>query len=65
MYHWFTEGVDTADVKDAKAWLDTNSTREHVLTLLAPYPASEMRMYEISPRVNRATEDTPELIKAV
>jgi putative SOS response-associated peptidase YedK len=47
-----------------KVWLDTTS-REHVLSLLAPYPAGEMRMYEISPRVNRATEDTPELIKAV
>ena len=48
-----------------KAWLDTNTMRDHVLSLLAPYPASEMRMYEISPRVNRATEDTPELIKPV
>ena len=48
-----------------KAWLDTNTTREHVLSLLAPYPANEMPMYEISPRVNRATEDTPELIKPV
>jgi hypothetical protein len=43
----------------------TFTSREHVLSLLAPYPAGEMRMYEISPRVNRATEDTPELIKAV
>jgi putative SOS response-associated peptidase YedK len=48
-----------------KAWLDSNTSREHVLSLLTPYPASEMRMYEISPRVNRAVEDTPELIKAV
>ncbi len=48
-----------------KAWLDTNSTRDHVLSLLVPYPAKHMRMYEISPRVNSATEDTPELIKAV
>jgi hypothetical protein len=22
MYHWFTEGFDTADLKDAKALLD-------------------------------------------
>lgn len=48
-----------------KAWLDTNSTRDHVLSLLAPYPAGEMLMYEISPRVNRATEDTRDLIKPV
>src|SRR5262249_15781037 len=45
-----------------KAWLNTTSSREQVLSLLAPYPASAMHMYEISPRVNRATEDTPELI---
>src|SRR5262245_55217396 len=48
-----------------KVWLDTNSTREHVLSLLAPYPAGQMCMYEISPRVNRATEDTPDLIRPV
>jgi len=48
-----------------QAWLDPKATREHVLSLLAPYPASEMRMYEISPRVNRATEDKPDHIKAV
>ena len=48
-----------------RAWLDTTTSREHVLSLLVPYPASEMCMYEITPRVNRATEDTPELIKAV
>lgn len=47
------------------AWLNTTSAREYLLSLLAPYPASAMRMYEISPRVNRATDDTPELIKAV
>ncbi len=51
--------------KAEHVWLDTNTSRDHVLSLLTPYPASEMRIYEISPRVNRATEDTPELIKAV
>jgi hypothetical protein len=28
IYNWFTEGVDTADLKDAKALLDELSTRE-------------------------------------
>jgi predicted ATPase len=28
IYGWFTEGFDTADVKDAKALLDELSTRE-------------------------------------
>ena len=41
-----------------QAWLDTIIAPEHVLSLLTPYPANQMRMYEISPRVNRATEDT-------
>ena len=47
------------------AWLDSHTTREHAVLLLVPYPAEEMRMHEISPRVNRATDDTPDLIKAV
>jgi putative SOS response-associated peptidase YedK len=48
-----------------KAWLDINATRDYVLSLLVPYPAKNMRMYEISPRVNRATEDTPDIIEPV
>jgi putative SOS response-associated peptidase YedK len=33
--------------------------------LLKPYPASEMKMYENSTRVNRTAEDAPESIKPV
>jgi putative SOS response-associated peptidase YedK len=46
-------------------WLDPDTTPEHAVLLLAPYPAGEIRMYEISPRVNRATDDTLALIEPV
>ena len=29
VYHWFTEGFDTADLKDAKALLDTLGEQRH------------------------------------
>jgi hypothetical protein len=31
VYGWFTEGFDTADLKDAKAWLDELSTDKGVI----------------------------------
>jgi putative SOS response-associated peptidase YedK len=38
---------------------------EQLLSLLTPYPAEQMKMYEISSRVNRVIEDVPELIKPI
>ena len=38
---------------------------ELLLPMLTLYPADRMTMYEISPRVNRTTEDVPEIIKPV
>src|SRR6267142_5385066 len=42
VYHWFTEGFDTADLKDAKALLDelTCASRRHAhgLTIVEPSP---------------------------
>jgi putative SOS response-associated peptidase YedK len=46
-------------------WLERNVALEQLYPLLAPYPAWLMRMCEISPRVNRTTEDSPELITPV
>jgi putative SOS response-associated peptidase YedK len=48
-----------------KQWIDYDITDERLLKLLDSYPATLMQMYEISPRVNRATEDSPEIIKPV
>jgi putative SOS response-associated peptidase YedK len=48
-----------------KQWIDYDITDEKLLKLLDSCPANLMQMYEISPRVNRATEDSPEIIKPV
>ncbi len=36
---------------------------EEIRPLLAPYPASEMIAFQVSPRVNKTANDDPELIK--
>ena len=48
-----------------KDWLEAEMTVDTLLPLLKPYPANQMKMYEISPRVNRASEDVPEIIKPI
>jgi putative SOS response-associated peptidase YedK len=48
-----------------RQWLADDLPPEHVLSLLSPYPAHGMRMYEVSPRVNRTANDAPELITPV
>jgi putative SOS response-associated peptidase YedK len=48
-----------------KTWIYYDITTEKLYALLHPYPESLMQMYEISTRVNRTTEDSPELIKPV
>jgi putative SOS response-associated peptidase YedK len=48
-----------------KTWIDYDIATEKLYALLHPYPESLMQMYEMSTRVNRTTEDSPELIKPV
>jgi putative SOS response-associated peptidase YedK len=48
-----------------RVWLATETQAEKLLPLLTPYPASQMKMYEITARVNRATVDEPEIIQPV
>ena len=48
-----------------QVWLETDMLTEKLLPLLHPYPAGEMKMYEITARVNRASDDVPEIIKPV
>lgn len=48
-----------------KTWLDYDITQEKLSALLYPYPEMLMQMYEVSTWVNRATEDSPEIIKPV
>lgn len=47
-------------------WLDPENERgQALLGLLRPYPAEEMRAYPVSPRVNSAKNEGPELIEPV
>jgi putative SOS response-associated peptidase YedK len=46
-------------------WLNAALPEDKVVQLLDSYPANLLQMYEISPRVNRTTEDSPELIQPV
>jgi putative SOS response-associated peptidase YedK len=51
---------------DYEAWLKPQDrTRAELASLLAPYPAEEMRAYPVSPLVNSARNEGPELIEAV
>jgi putative SOS response-associated peptidase YedK len=46
-----------------RVWLAPERGIQPLQAILNPYPAEQMQMYEISSRVNRTTEDVPELIK--
>ena len=49
-----------------EAWLAPKDRDKAALqALLAPYPAEEMRAYPVSPRVNSAKNDGPELIQGM
>ncbi|HEY9899610.1 MAG TPA: SOS response-associated peptidase [Pantanalinema sp.] len=46
-----------------EAWLDpTRHDPAALLSLLGPYPASEMKVYPVSPRVNATSSEGPDLI---
>lgn len=48
------------------AWLDSSITDTGLLkSLLVPYPAEEMAMYQVSRLVNNPANDIPECVKAV
>ncbi|MBI5568361.1 MAG: SOS response-associated peptidase [Desulfomonile tiedjei] len=51
---------------DYDLWLDpTVKTAERLTPLLRPYPAAEMIGYPVSPRVNRAGYEDPDLIAPI
>jgi putative SOS response-associated peptidase YedK len=47
------------------AWLDTTTAPVHAVSLVVPYTTNLMGRCEISPRGNRATDDTSEMITPV
>jgi putative SOS response-associated peptidase YedK len=47
-------------------WLDPSvEDKEQLLSPLKPYPADEMEVWEVSPRMNRPGYDSPENIKLI
>jgi putative SOS response-associated peptidase YedK len=45
------------------AWLDPKSKLSDYAVWLSPYPAAEMRSYEVSSKINSGKIDTPDLIR--
>src|SRR5947209_5093981 len=43
-------------------WLDADAPVTEAMTVLLPYPADLMEAYAVSPAVNRAGQDAPEMI---
>ena len=44
-------------------WLSGNSTESELLSALAPYPASAMNHYTVSPRIRETSVNVPSLIR--
>lgn len=53
----------TAD--EESLWLSGKTTVPELLAMLEPAPSADLRAYEISPMVNRASTDTPEVMEPV
>ncbi|CAG7611968.1 SOS response-associated protein YedK [Paenibacillus solanacearum] len=52
------------DREGVRTWLNRRIREEReLMPLLAPYPASEMRMYEVSPKVGRVQYDEPDCVE--
>ena len=50
------------DSESEQAWLSSEVSPEHHLSLLKPYPEQNMNHYTISPMVNNVNNDNPQLI---
>ncbi len=51
---------------DHELWLDPREQdRRRLLSLLQPYPASEMEAFPVSPRVNHPRNDDPDLVQPI
>jgi putative SOS response-associated peptidase YedK len=52
-------------VDQERIWLSTKTPVAELLALLEPAPSDDLRAYEISPKVNRASTDTPDVMEPV
>ncbi len=50
--------------KDEKVWLDPDLNIIKAMKMLRPYPAKEMKMYQVSTLVNNPKNDLPQVIKS-
>lgn len=46
-------------------WLDTHESQEDLLSLLQPFDAGKMKVYPVSPLVNSAYNNVPEVINSL
>ena len=46
-------------------WLDENESQENLLSLLQPFDADKMKAYPVSPLVNTASNNIPEVINSL
>ncbi len=51
--------------ENEKAWLDPQLSGKEALQMLLPYPADQMQAYRVSDRINKVTNNDPELIKEI
>ena len=53
------------DAKDRWQWLDPEMEKKNLMTLMKPYPAEEMKGFEVSRAVNSPGNDNPDVVKPV
>lgn len=46
-------------------WLDSHESQEELLSLLKPYDADQMKAYPVSPLVNAAQNNVPEILNSL
>lgn len=46
-------------------WLDAHESQEELLSLLKPYDATQMKAYPVSPLVNSAQNNVPEILNSL
>lgn len=51
--------------ESVKPWLNSRTDRFDLLKILTPFPASKMKTYPVSSRVNSPEYDAPELLAKV
>ena len=51
--------------EDEAAWLHPQTPPDHAHALLRPFPADLLHLYQVSPKVNVPTSNTPELVQRI